>query len=507
MSDPSPPRQARRERLRPRYHLTRDGYINDPNGFIHHGGMYHLFYQRHGEALPQDWWRKRWGHAVSADLVHWTQLEDALVPGPQAHDAHGCWSGCAVAVDGGVRLIYTGIASAAEGVFHQQLCAATALGAASDDPRLERWRKDARPHAVAGVDHRPGETFRDPFVWRAGAGWQAVIAGMHGGCESVLLLESADLVNWRCRGPLVRLDSPELEREYALYECPNLFPLAGEGGCSADVLLVSRQLAWGVYYWAGRLEDARYAHGRWRALAPNSRFYAGLTCQDANGRRLLVGYIEEGRVAGEIAAAGWCNTLSLPMALGLAADGRLLAEPASEVAALRRAVLPEASDLGLGAQPRLLPRIRGAALELICDIDPGGADQVAIDVLADPHGGERARIIWDVAHQRLWIDVARSRDDGAPTGAAANPRLSPDAWRWFCPAAAIVRLRVFVDHSLIEVFAHGHYVNQRAYPARATSDAVAVSAVGGAARLVRLSAWRLGLATDERAANAGMQDA
>ena len=71
------------ESLRPQFHFTarqwtmdrlnpgpkQEGWINDLNGLIYYDGEYHLFAQR---------WYKCWLHAVSKDLVHWTELEPAF---------------------------------------------------------------------------------------------------------------------------------------------------------------------------------------------------------------------------------------------------------------------------------------------------------------------------------------------------------------------------------------------------------------------------------------------
>ena len=51
-----------------------------------------------------------WGHAISADLVHWQHLPPALLPTPGGADADGCFSGCCVLdSDGTPTILYTGV--------------------------------------------------------------------------------------------------------------------------------------------------------------------------------------------------------------------------------------------------------------------------------------------------------------------------------------------------------------------------------------------------------------
>src|SRR5699024_12669813 len=79
---------------RPGFHLTPlVGWMNDPNGFCYYNGCYHLFYQYH--PYNTVWGPMHWGHAASADLLHWDYLPCALAPDTAA-DAAGCFSGSAV---------------------------------------------------------------------------------------------------------------------------------------------------------------------------------------------------------------------------------------------------------------------------------------------------------------------------------------------------------------------------------------------------------------------------
>ena len=98
-----------REIVRPSLHFTpQKGWINDPNGLVFFKGQYHLFYQYN--PYHDNWDSMHWGHAVSRDLIHWEELEPALVPDmPYDNDKNGgCFSGSVVVHDDQLFLFYTG---------------------------------------------------------------------------------------------------------------------------------------------------------------------------------------------------------------------------------------------------------------------------------------------------------------------------------------------------------------------------------------------------------------
>ncbi len=70
-----------KEALRPLYHFSsRRGWLNDPNGLFCKDGLYHMYYQHNPLGTPHGSVNICWGHAVSKDLLHWEEKDDAILP-------------------------------------------------------------------------------------------------------------------------------------------------------------------------------------------------------------------------------------------------------------------------------------------------------------------------------------------------------------------------------------------------------------------------------------------
>lgn len=176
------PKALYRESLRPQTHFSaRTGWINDPNGLVYHNGVYHLFFQ-HNPAGNQ-WGNMHWGHAVSRDLVHWTQEPIALYP-----DALGTmFSGSAVVDErnvsgfgkGALLLFYT----AAGDPFTQCLAWST------DGKQFRKYEGNPIVPHIAGAN-------RDPkVIWCEELGCYVMALYLENNTYTLLL--SDDLLHWR----------------------------------------------------------------------------------------------------------------------------------------------------------------------------------------------------------------------------------------------------------------------------------------------------------------------
>jgi beta-fructofuranosidase len=461
---------------RPRYHfLPPANWLNDPNGLIQWNGVYHMFYQYnpngpfHGTI--------HWGHVMSADLVHWEHLPIALAPEPGTADEDGCWSGCAVDDDGVPTLIYSGNRGGA-----QRACLAT-----SADGLLTWQKHPANPVIAARPAGLHLVEFRDHSVWRADGVWYQLIgAGIEGQGGTALLYRSPDLRTWEFLHPLLIGDQQRFTPIWtgSMWECPDFFAL-GDRHVLITSIWDKNQLHYSAAF-VGSYRDQRLVPDIEHKLDYGDRyFYAPQSCTDAQGRRIIFGWVQEGRSAEAQLACGWSGVMSLPRVLSLGPRGQVCANPAPELAALR-AGHTCCTDLEVPAdQMVVLSDIAGDTLELQAEFAPAHGGRCGIVVRRSPDGAEQTRIVYDAALCQLIVDrTGSSLDLTTDRNLHIAPlTLGPDE---------PLRLRMFLDRSVIEVFANERVsVTSRIYPTRADSVGVALLAEAAAARLIALDAWQM----------------
>jgi beta-fructofuranosidase len=349
--------------MRPQFHLLpAKNWMNDPNGPIYFNGSYHMFFQYNPQAAV--WGDMSWNHAISTDMLHWTHLPLALTPSPGSPDSFGCFSGSAIAVGKRVYAVYTGTRESAPELatirdgsdkIQESQCLAW-----SDNPNLITWTKDRQPIVPLPPPGMKITGFRDPSVWKQ-RDWYYMTVGSGvaqvGGC--VLLYRSRDLKSWEYLHPLTagkwngkKTANPCDDGE--MWECPEFFPLDG-----GHVLIYSTL---GKVFWqSGELDEATMTFKSMKTgLLDLDAFYAPKTQLDAQGRRILWGWIPERRSDAALRAAGWSGMMSLPRRMRLDSDGTLRIQTLPQVSTLRAGILlAEKTPAG---QRVILPNASGEAL-------------------------------------------------------------------------------------------------------------------------------------------------
>jgi len=464
---------------RPAYHFTAPaGWLNDPNGLTQRDGEYHLFYQFNPDAPVHN--RIQWGHAVSTDLVHWRDLPIALTPS-EGPDIDGCWSGVLVYDGETPTIVYSGRHGDRE-----LPCVATGT------PDLVEWTKDAgNPVITAPPAGLEVTAFRDHCVWREGEKWRQLIgSGIRGQGGTAFLYESDDLRTWGYLGPLLVGDATFTDRAApdwtgTMWECVDLFRLGDEDASHHDILVFS---AWneGVthhpLYWSGRYEGDRFAPAALHRLDLGGRyFYAPQSMRDESGRRLMFGWLQEGRPDEAAIAAGWSGVMSLPRVVTAAPDGSLHQRPAPEIEALREELLTSRTIV-LGAVPTDVAHGDQVDLELHLAIPLDGA--VTILVRATDDDAERTVLRLERNGDRGTLSLDRTR-------ASLNPHVDATSRIGEVPidADGVVDMRILIDHSALEVFAGGVPLSARVYPTR--RDALGIRLSGEDVR-AEVRAWAMG---------------
>lgn len=470
----------REERHLPRYHFVApEGSCSpfDPNGALFWRGRYHLFYIFQDPSLPRR--GHCWGHASSADLVHWQFHPPALKPGPDVPE-QGIFSGCALITREGVpALVYYGM--------NTGICIAFA-----EDDDLVRWRRHpANPVIVEPKRGDPAfDVYRvfDPHAWLEGDVYHMILGGRvkpYDVRDTAYLFTSTDLEHWDYQRPFYN-PNPHWTDENEDCACPDFFEL----GDRHVLMCISHPR--GTRYYLGRYHAGTFIpDSHHRLTYPGGASFASESLLDGMGRRMFWAWALGQRRTGTDQFA----TMTLPGVLTATDSGGLMIEPAREIELLRRT--PRATPaLALNDDERLFPALSGDCLELRLAIRPQGARRAGLSVRAAPNRIEETRIVYDAAARTLSIDSSGSSRDRAvfrsfPMFAKTEKRDVP-VQTAPCPLDedGTLRLTVFLDASIIEVYANDRLaLTGRIYPTLAGSRHTRLFAEGGLAAFSPVQAW------------------
>lgn len=308
--------------------LLPDAWVWD-SWYLDDGDLVHAFYLKASRALidpDRRHHRAAIGHAVSADLVTWQELPDALVAADApAFDDLATWTGSTVVgPDGRFHLFYTGICRQT-GDRVQRIGHATSSDLVTwtriDAPAIEADARWYETEAVGGF-----APWRDPWVFRdeAAGCWRMLVTAStadvaHGARGCIGTAVSDDLVSWRVEGPLT---SPVGIHQF---EVPQTITLDGRHvlvWCMRDVDLGPE---------ATPPEDGPAMTGTWSAPADSlsgpfhldraepirvPSTYAGRVVRNRSGRPQLLAFADAG-------PGGFGGYLIDPVPLGLTDRGTL----------------------------------------------------------------------------------------------------------------------------------------------------------------------------------------
>lgn len=313
----TPETEQYNEPHRPQLHFSPVAHwMNDPNGMVYNKGIYHLFYQYYPDATV--WGPMHWGHATSADLVHWKHLPIALYPDSAGY----IFSGSAV------------IDSTNSSGFGKNGKIPMVAIFTVHDPKGEKagttnYQNESIAYSLDNgatftkysgnpVIKNPGLTdFRDPKVfWYApGKKWVMTLATK----SDITFYSSPDLKNWTKQSEF----GAAIGAHGGVWECPDLFQLT-LGGKSYWVLIVNLNPGGpnggsGTQYFIGQFDGIKFTplttETRWLDYGPDE--YAGVTWSNTGKRKVFLGWMSNWLYANLVPTAKWRNAMTVPRELSL----------------------------------------------------------------------------------------------------------------------------------------------------------------------------------------------
>ena len=437
---------------RPGYHFVipeGTGMPFDPNGAIFYKGRYHMFY------IFQDKRGHNWGHVSSTDLFHWRHHPTRLVT--------GMFSGnCFLNKDGIPTMCY------------HQVGQGNAMAVALDDD-LNEWKKldtnPITPKTSEGDKHHGKFRSWDPFGWLEGNNYYAIFGG-----DRAAVAKSTSLRGqWSYTGSLLAntVEGVSIDEDIS---CADFYKL----GNRHMLLCISHRL--GARYYLGDWKNEQFHPTFHQQMSwVDNAFFAPESLVDDRGRRIMWAWVKDRSDWQMRTDAGWSGTMSLPRVLSLADDGSLRMNVPKEIENLRyNASTFDAITLAADSETDL--NVRGDSIELALTIEPGNAKQFGIKVRCSPDGEEETLVFYDAEKKKLTIDTRKSSLKEGPKSVEAGPLELQDG--------EPLKLRVFIDKSIIEVFANNRQaVMRRVYPTRSDSVGVKLFSNGGACRVRAGNAW------------------
>ena len=461
--------------LRPRYHpMPNTSWTNESYGLTYYENKYHLFFQKNPNAPILNF--MHWGHLSSPDLVNWTEEKIALAP-QEGFASKGTWSGTTFFDDNNKPIIsYTGVNGAIAGIGM----------AYPTDVSLNDWvlfeDNPVIPAAPTNINHLD---FRDPYVWKEGDTYYMVVGSglKNNGGGTLITYTSSDLINW-VNVPAV-YSNENVSKAGTFWEMPYFNKINDE-----DYLLVVtpqfNNKPAETIYWLGAFdghsfapyenEPKRFEHLTRHLLSPA----IGL---DEVNRLTYSGIIPEDRDVTLQVKAGWRHIFSLPRVLRVLADGKTLGhlQHPNLCRARQNEVSMENRSIQIGTSFNL-PEYQGIQSELYFKLYTPDVETFKIQVFKNKASTQLTSITFDKVQNKLGINRVLS----STAQTVENNRSAPYS---FNPNDTI-EVRVFLDHSVMEVFVDNVVVmSARVYPSKGSELIDIINDSSAPIELLEFKAW------------------
>jgi len=305
------------------------------------------------------------------------------------------------------------------------------------------------------------EKYFDPDIWLMDGTYYG-LNGVSSG-EPPTIMKSDDLKDWTFIGELLHPDFDEKKLGVGKGEdisCPNIFRL----GDKWVLVCISHRL--GCRYFIGDFKDERFLPEQHGLLGGNSRrYFAPESLLTKDGRRVNWAWYFGGEVKG---------VQSLPIELELPEDEILRIRPLRELQSLRHDEESLKNATVKSGQTRVLKEVRGDHVEIELLVKNTGESDFGVNVLSDENGGQGLKI--NLNRESGLLEVGNEK---SPFELKDNEALA---------------LRVFVDSTLVEVFANDRVVVMADKPRKAgqkINDRIALFSQGGDLTVDEITVWQM----------------
>ena len=484
---------------RPGYHFAipdGNGVPGDSNGAFFADGRYHLMYLYWNESSEAF----HWGHMSSTDLLHWRNHPDCLTA---ERGDKGCFSGGAFVDDD--QTAYLTFWKFESKDFSEDN---GGIDIACSRPPYDKWER-IRPIAINGsrdvwgtVDIEINGEIKhiscaDPSnIWK-NDGWYYMQTGNkcvldeYGRAENAPqeykgdwtdLFRSRDMRTWEYVhrfyvNPKRGIDNWPDDTEDNM--CPSFLPLPDRkrGGRLTDKWLqtfISHNK--GAQYFIGTLQDEKFIpeqHGRfsWN----DNTYFAPENLIDDKNRQISWSWLLD-NPDGDLEKYGWTGVYNFPR-LFWYEDGMLKMAPAEELDALQ--YNPQSFEIN-GAGKIAVKN--GESFRIKADICMNGASKAGFAVRCDDAHRQYTEIYYDKAAGKLVFDATGSGSAGRPIREEAPFELED---------GEKLSLDIFVDKSVIEVYANERQaICRRVFPDY-PDRALGVRAISNGADFGTVRAWEM----------------